>query len=254
MRSSVHPPVWLWLNLLGLDAPLVALVWQDFLFRCYPTTLHAVGRAVLGLTVWAIYLADRLLDTRRPAVTETIRSGFYRQYRSHLMVLLAAVASVDLLLCGFLLRPVVLANGIFVAGFVAAYLIAFPITGWGAAAWKKPLAAFLFTSGTFLIEWTSAGHGVSRLLWPAAAFCALCLTNLLAVGNRHREVRICCAALCVCLATAGLWFTTIVASALGLYALTRWGRRLSAEACSVLADTALLTPLLFQGARFVRIL
>src|SRR6202789_4740956 len=82
MEKRVRPPVWLWFNLLSLDAPLIALVWQDFLARCYPTVLHLTGRGVLGLTVWAIYLADRLLDVRYPApVSESIRHQFYRRHR-----------------------------------------------------------------------------------------------------------------------------------------------------------------------------
>ena len=67
MPDRVRPPIWLWFNVLSLDAPLIALVWQDFLSRCYPTMLLPQGRAVRGLTVWAIYLADRLLDVRHPA-------------------------------------------------------------------------------------------------------------------------------------------------------------------------------------------
>jgi hypothetical protein len=61
-------PVWLWMNLLSLDAPLVALVWQDLLARCYGTLLLPAGRTVLGLTVWAIYIADRLMDVRGASV------------------------------------------------------------------------------------------------------------------------------------------------------------------------------------------
>ncbi len=33
MGLAKPTPVWLWLNLLSLDAPLVALIWQDFLAR-----------------------------------------------------------------------------------------------------------------------------------------------------------------------------------------------------------------------------
>jgi hypothetical protein len=46
----------------SLDAPLVALVWQDFLARCYPHPLLFPARMVLVLTVWAIYIADRSLN------------------------------------------------------------------------------------------------------------------------------------------------------------------------------------------------
>src|SRR5580704_2501089 len=159
MQRPVRPPVWLWFNLLSLDAPLIALVWQDFLSRCYPTLLHATGRGVLGLTVWAIYLADRLLDVRQPAsAMESIRHRFYRRHRMFAQCLLAVVVCADALVSALWLRPAVRDNGLFLSAGVIAYLAAFPLTQWGAAAWKKPFAALLFTAGTFLIAWTGAGR------------------------------------------------------------------------------------------------
>src|SRR3954452_14827096 len=119
MSVRPRPPVWLWFNLLSLDAPLIALVWQDFLSRCYPTVLHPTGRGVLGLTVWAIYLADRLLDVRHPAVPgESIRHQFYRMHRTFARTLLAAVLCADFFLAGYWLRPAVLGNGLLVTAGV----------------------------------------------------------------------------------------------------------------------------------------
>src|ERR1700719_1801587 len=127
MKTRVFPPVWQWFNLFSLDAPLIALVWQDFLSRCYPTVLHPTGRAVLGLTVWAIYLADRLLDVRRPATTtESIRHAFYRRHRAFAITLFALVVCVDLIVARFWLRPAVFGNGLVVTGGVVAYIAAFP--------------------------------------------------------------------------------------------------------------------------------
>src|SRR3954451_15813809 len=53
---------WLWPNLLGLDAPLVAVVWQALFARTVHVTLFPAARLALALAVWAVYLADRLLD------------------------------------------------------------------------------------------------------------------------------------------------------------------------------------------------
>ena len=257
MQSSARPPVWLWLNLLSLDAPVIALVWQDFLSRCYPAVLNPPGRCVLGLTVWAIYVADRLLDVRRPASAgESVRHRFYRQHRVWARGLLAVILAADLVVTGLWLRPDVFDNGLLVIGGVVVYLGAFSFSGWGALAWKKPFAALLFTAGTFLVEWTRAGGPGERLVWPAAAFCALCLGNLLAVGrwsggdaavvNQRAWPWIVFLAACLVCARGSDWFGAIVASAAGLFALVRWGRRISCDARCVLADAMLLTPLLFR--------
>ena len=58
-------PVWLWANLLGLDAPLVAVSWQILFARCFDISIPSAIHFVLGLSVWCIYLADRLYDAYR---------------------------------------------------------------------------------------------------------------------------------------------------------------------------------------------
>ena len=66
-KSEEHsPPLWLWPNLLSLDAPLVAVLWQSFLAYRFSLPLRLSGCLALGLTVWSIYLLDRLLDARQP--------------------------------------------------------------------------------------------------------------------------------------------------------------------------------------------
>ncbi|MEP6717304.1 MAG: hypothetical protein ABJC09_17155 [Terriglobia bacterium] len=259
MQTRARPPAWLWFGLLSLDAPLIALVWQDFLARCYPTVLPATGRCTLGLTVWAIYLADRLLDVRQPAsAAESIRHQFCRRHRAFVRSLLFVVAVIDVLVTRLWLRPAVFDNGLFVTAGVAVYLGAFPFTGWGAASWKRPLAAVLFTAGTFLIAWTGASHPVRQLGWPAAAFCALCVGNLKMIGRwshqtiprrlniSRRWIWVLFLAACVAGVQGCTWFTAIIFSAAGLLALARWGRKISRDARCVLADALLLTPLLFR--------
>jgi hypothetical protein len=244
--------------LLSLDAPLIALLWQDLLSRCYPTVLHAAGRVVLGLTVWAIYVADRLLDIRHvPPARESIKHRFYRAHRVFARTLLLLVVGVDLAITSLWLRPAVLDNGLVLTGGVVVYLGAFPFTGWSATAWKKPLAALLFTAGIFLVEWTGASHPLSRLVWPAAAFWVLCLGNLLTIERWNREpasigwsrrmwILLPVAAACLAGGWSSRWFGAIAAGAAGLCILWRWGRAISGDARCVLADVALLTPLLFR--------
>ncbi len=259
MPPRVRPPIWMWFTVLSLDAPVVALVWQDFLARCYPTKLLIQGRCVLGLTVWAIYLADRLLDVRHPAsALESIRHRFYRRHRGFALTLLAAVVSVDLLVTVLWVLPSVLDNGLLLVGAVALYLGAFPFAGRSTALWKKPLAALLFTAGTFLVAWTTAGHAVRQLVWPAAAFCGLCLGNLWMIERWGQTTTprgdaiprgwlwLVFAAVCLVTAQNSNWWKAVIFSAIGLYGLARWGRKISYDARCVFADALLLTPLLFR--------
>jgi hypothetical protein len=174
------------------------------------------------------------------------------------VTLLALVVAADVLVTTLWLRPAVFDNGLVLAAGVIAYLGAFAFAGWRPGAWKKPLAAILFTAGTFLIAWTSAGRPASELFWPAMAFCALCLGNLLTIERRYRQPAsqsfysqygwICLMLLgaCVIGARDSTWFAAITISAAGLAALVRWGRRISGDVCCVLADAVLLTPLLFR--------
>jgi hypothetical protein len=257
MQPRSRPPVWLWFNLLGLDAPLIALVWQDFVARCYPSALHAGGRGVLFLTVWAIYLADRILDAHQPARPgESLRHDFYRRHRTFTRSLLAAVVFADLVTTELWLRPGVFEDGLLLSAGVVAYLGAFPLRGWDAPAWKKPLAALLFTAGTFLIAWTEVNHPLRHLGLPAAEFFALCFGNLLVIAGYGRVPQsgmmagkwIWFAFLPASLGVVhpSAWLSAILLSAAGLAVLGFAGRNHSVDVRCVLADAMLLTPLLFR--------
>ncbi len=62
-----HAPArfWLWPNLLSLDAPVVAVLWQILFARCFQVPVDALAALLLLLTVWLIYAADRTLDAWR---------------------------------------------------------------------------------------------------------------------------------------------------------------------------------------------
>jgi hypothetical protein len=94
---SPRIPWWLWLNVLSLDAPLVAVLWQAALARVSGVALPDGCHLALGLAVWVIYILDRVLDSysTSPQSVTTVRHAFYRRYRwvFILGVLPAAVAA-----------------------------------------------------------------------------------------------------------------------------------------------------------------
>jgi len=253
MQERSCRPFWLWVNLLSLDAPLVALVWQDFLERCYPSGLRTGARYGLALTVWAIYLADRLIDVRHPAVgEESIRHRFYRQYSGFAKVLLAVVLCADLWTAVVWLRPAILRNGLVTTAAVTVYFTLFVFRSKGKP-WKQASAALLFTAGVFLVAWTRTPRPWQILGVPAVVFCALCLGNLVLLDRWDRGVTtargwIWITALSVLCAWLGhsRWYAAAAASGFGLALLDFRGELFSENARRVLADAVLLTPLLWR--------
>ena len=183
-KSEEHsPPLWLWPNLLSLDAPLVAVLWQGFLAYRFALPLRPAGRLVLGLTVWAIYLLDRLLDARKPppvkGTAEPARHRYYRRHFELMAALLAIVIAADAFVAMVWLRPAVLRVGLILLAGVLVYLATFHISGLSAKIPKEIAAAVLFTAGTFLTAWSTIP--CLSLAWPAVAFFLLCLANIVAI-------------------------------------------------------------------------
>ena len=84
-------------NVLALDAPLVAVVWQWFLARQFSIPLPFVCCAVLALATWSVYLVDRCLDAARGAVG-TARHAFAARH-ARLLLPLGMVSGVAAVAC-----------------------------------------------------------------------------------------------------------------------------------------------------------
>jgi hypothetical protein len=256
-------PVWLWPNLLGLDAPIVAVTWQGFLASCYSLPLRPAARIGLGLTVWAIYLADRILDVRQPAGRhEAARHRFARAHPKFMATLLGVVLLVDAAWAADFLRPALLVNGLIPLAGVVAYLAVFhgPVSRIRPS--KEASAAVLFTGGTFLAGWTNARSPL-QLTGPAVAFCLLCLANLVAIEMwEWRELRrgelephawtlwlgraypiwvAALAAACLALGRSP-WYRVVALSAVLTALLFHSSTRLPIEARRASIDLLLLTP------------
>jgi hypothetical protein len=255
-------PFWLWPNLLSLDAPLVAVLWQGFLAYRFSIPLRPAGRLVLGLTVWAIYLIDRLLDARKPsALMEPARHRYYRRHSRFMTALFTVVAAIDIGIAILWLRPAVLRNGLIPLAGVLAYLAIFHASGKTVKFPKEIAAAILFTAGTFLTAWTALPR--PGLTWPAAAFFVLCLANIVAIEAwewrdpyppLHPLTRwlartyffwVLTAVIVCALLGREEWYASIALSGAACAMLFWFGRRLSLEARRVLVDGVLLSPLLF---------
>lgn len=251
MSEPAARPWWLWPNLLSLDAPAVAVVWQLFLAAEANVDVPLAAAVVLGLVVWGVYLADRSLDAVR-GCADSDRHRFAAKHPSLQIGLggTAFLAAGILALIGLPQRY--LAVGATVATVTGAYLLAVHTSRhWLGAGAKELSVGVVFAAGVSVPLAAEAG---SPHFWlpVIVAFAGLCALNCLLIARWEEPAvtaprwAFALAGLAVCAALAAPP-DVILAVALSAAALTllHFGRRaVSVRAARVLADVALLSPLL----------
>ena len=268
---------WLWPHLLSLDAPLVAVVWQGCWARAAHERLPWCHPGVLGLGVWLIYLADRLADSTRAAPGDlvTARHAFHAQRRVALSFLAAAAAAALVLLTPCVLSRAEFFRGLLLLALAAVYFWLIhgrPQPGWTRRLPKEAAVGGMFAVGTAFFPWCQGGMERPALWAGAAIFGGICFCNcaLITVWERHaQDVRsrysllnafpwLAARLRGLCLVLAGLSgagllltgsppFLPLALGGLFLAVLDHQQKRISPDALRVLADAALLTPLLFSG-------
>jgi 1,4-dihydroxy-2-naphthoate octaprenyltransferase len=110
-------------NILSLDVVLGAIASCLFFGALLGVSLRVAGIAALGLTVWAIYTADHLIDARRlTSVASTERHRFHQlHFRALLWMLLIALA-IDVF-CVLAIRAAVFKYGVVLACVVLVYFV-----------------------------------------------------------------------------------------------------------------------------------
>lgn len=275
LQHRTSSPALAWLTALSLDAPLVAVVWQETIARTAGIALSPTARLVLALGVWLGYMADRWLDARQMDASNisTLRHRFAKTQARPVAVawMLVAIGTTMLAVAGLARRELVF--GTIVGLATLAYL--------GAAHWRparpwlgrgKELAiATLFTAGcaSFPLAHTTFGA-----IWvPTLTLAGLCWLNCVTVSLWDRPIdarqsqpsmaitwqlspqrlQVAAIGLGMLLAAAGvvLWKHAhgVVAiagavAALGMFGLLRADARIPAEARRALVDATLLSPLL----------
>ena len=202
-------PLWIWPNLLSLDAPIIALVWfwmykQVWLVKYHQPTLPWF----LALTVWCIYVADRLMDERMMSHTGgrlTARHVFHRQFRKPLWIALVgggfgalsllAIQSRGLHVYGL---PVLL---IVIAYFVVSYYEndrssddfsgRGPLNGMGSSTIKNVIAGLGFAYGVSVgVHFRRERPFWDLVLSPeVVVFAVLCIINMVAIDHWETSTR-----------------------------------------------------------------
>jgi hypothetical protein len=248
--SARNARFWLWPNLLSLDAPIVAVLWQMLFVRCFHAEWTATASALLVLAVWLIYAADRVFDAR--GESELPRHEFYRRnWRRVAPVWIAGFAFAGWLAWTQLPHPL-FERGLVLLGAVGIYFALVHLTP--VRKWPKEAAvAILFALGASLAAWGHVRSAVDAA--TILLFSCLCWINCVAIEKwEHRESRwpVGLAALCVAAAALLLLYpqrpvlgAAEAASGLAFVLLDQGRDRFSRDALRVLADVALLSPIFF---------
>jgi hypothetical protein len=276
----------MWPNLLSLDAPLLAVVWQVMFARCFGAHVDAAQCAVLAMYVWLVYVADRALDGLRTgdSLHDTARHRFHRNNWPKLAPAFAIVAIAAAYMSLTCLGPALLRGYAWLAVAGAAYFALVHLRpARTVRRWPKELVvAILFAIGTCMPVLASGRYGGAVFAPVFALFAAALWINALGIEcwehARDRAARERLAprptrALGLHLEAAA-WATCAAAATLALFHQGRadawviyasiavtcamlgvmdWQRgRLGGNAMRVLADAAFLTPLLMLAPLWLR--
>ncbi len=183
---------WQWPTILSLDAPAVSLAWQWMLAQAAQVRLAWPAAAVLGASVWLAYAADRWIEGCRlpPAETVTVRHRFYQRHRLPVAIVWTLVFFGDLAIAATRLRPAEVTAGLLLLGPVVAYLLSHQLLHRDRS-WRVPkelCVAALLGGGVAVFIVAQPGAALGRLALPLALFAFLCLANCALISTWEQEV------------------------------------------------------------------
>jgi hypothetical protein len=276
--AASRKPLWLLPNLLSLDAPLVAMAWLYIFAKTWRLGYHPwEAYASLGLAVWIIYVADRLLDASLAGGTKAAleaRHRFHVEHRRFFSTGLAVAILISVVLVVTKMPMTIykhlLLGGVLVAGFFGLSMLSsqdpreVPHS-------KNVLAGVTFAFGTAMTAHLYRyEYGIDDMLASRefVCFAVLCILNISAIdlwehASRSADLEIKASdelSLTLPLTLLGAaalgyalldeerstrpFFYAILTGAGLLYVLNRARSRFGMDALRVLADVALLIPAL----------
>jgi hypothetical protein len=270
-------PWWLWWNILSLDAPMVAIAWALVFAKSAGVALPGAEIASLGLVVWLIYTADRLLDGRPSAREDAGAFGsplqqrhfFHRIHARGIACVAAGVAVFTAILIPTQIDAQVLKLAVPV-GLILVLYMAWVHLGRGRVLARLPkevAVGAIFAAGVASPAWSRLGARRWEFFVLVALFAAVCALNCVAIeewepaprGRRRAAatdfrsgrfavgLAVCATLLAPVVRLRGEFSAIGAAIAVGallILFLDLMRERISADALRVLVDVALLLPAL----------
>ena len=195
-RLEAHPagrnyPPAVWLNLVCLDAPIVAVAWLWLFARTFHVPLRIGNLVALFLTAWLIYLADRFADaiSLTSSLPRSLRQEFCLRHRESWITTVALVAGFDAYVIWRTTARETFLIGAAVGSLALIYLVANHPLGliWRSLPAKELAIGTLFAAGT-TVALLPHVPTTSAFAIAVIAFAALCSLNCISIAGWEREL------------------------------------------------------------------
>src|SRR5256714_1837085 len=181
-RGPVH-----WLNLVCLDAPLVAVAWLWLFARTFRIPLQLGNCVALFLTAWLIYLADRFADctSLRPDLPRSLRQEFCLRHREIWIATILLVGGFDAYVIWRTTALETFLIGAVVGGLALIYLVINHPLGliWRSLPAKELAIGILFSAGTLVALLPALHSATIDFAITAIFFAALCALNCISIAH-----------------------------------------------------------------------
>ncbi len=189
---AVSRSPWLWLNLVCLDAPLVAICWQWIFAHSFHLSAPVGHRAALFLTAWLIYLADRFGDSVSLVAGQpkSARQQFCSRHKNIWLVSIICVAVFDLIVILRAVNYETAVPGAVLGAFTIAYVAINHARSeiWETLPLKEFIIGSLFAAGTLLGVTPHVFAKRSTMIFGAVLFAALCSLNCVSIAIWERDL------------------------------------------------------------------
>ena len=187
-----RPRWWQWPTVLSLDAPAVALLWQWQLAWAAGVALATSRAVILGAAVWLVYSADRWIEGRR-LETDAIRTQrhyFYHRWRGPVAVIWMIVASAGLTAAFTRLSGREIAAGLLLLTPVLIYLISHQHLHRHSPRRvpKEICVGLLFGAGVAVFVAVAPAVRLGALAGPLVLFMLLCFDNCVLISGWETAV------------------------------------------------------------------
>ncbi|HEX8679594.1 MAG TPA: hypothetical protein VF683_06530, partial [Chthoniobacterales bacterium] len=186
-KNRISPLVWM--NLVCLDAPLVAVSWQWLFARSFRIEISSGTTAALFLTAWVIYLADRFGDAGSlgGASAVSLRQQFCLRHRHAWRWLIAIVVAIDVAMVATQLDWPAVGVGTAVGALAFVYLLVNRRRAgvWRSLPLKEVSIGFIFAAGVMV----GLVREFTTTMLPAwLLFGSLCALNCISIALWEREL------------------------------------------------------------------
>src|SRR4051794_4887469 len=190
-RTAQRAVPTIWLNLVCLDAPLVAVAWLWLFARTFRVPLQTGNVVALFLTAWLIYLADRFADSSslKPNSPRSLRQDFCLRHRVIWIASVALIAGFDAYVIWRTTAIQTFLVGAVVGSLALIYLVVNHPLGlvWRSLPAKELAIGVLFAAGT-IVALLPRVPLTAECALAAVSFAALCSLNCVSIARWECEL------------------------------------------------------------------